>query len=217
MSQQPMEANTLVALLVMGLVFGGAALISILSLAARFANRAPVNHLARPSLFRYVKPDTIRRRMPELPTAIRQEARPVGSLVGSSVAALEALVPSLHITEKALHGQLQDAYEQGALAVYAVLLRGGFLATPVKLEALKTALNTALEPAHGRLFPLAGGALTRFNAAVASVPVEPLALSGAPTSPARPPLQVAAGRPDGYALNRESGDRIDELRAEPAP
>ena len=37
------------------------------------------------------------------------------------------------------------------------------------------------------------------------------------TPPARPPLQVAAGRPEAYALDRDSGDRVDELRAEPAP
>ena len=38
-----------------------------------------------------------------------------------------------------------------------------------------------------------------------------------PAPPARSPLQVAAGRPEAYALDRDSGDRIDGLRAEPAP
>lgn len=43
-------------------------------------------------------------------------------------------------------------------------------------------------------------------------PPEPL-----PVAPTRPPLQVAAGRPDGYALDRDSGARLgpSELAYEP--
>lgn len=104
----------------------------------------------------------------QLPSEYDTEGRTEGSVEAGA----EATEPSHYITEKALQLQVKDAYEAGLIDLYAVLLRGGFLAEPVKVEALKKAIHEAM-PARKALFPMGGGSLQRFNQKVEAVPVRP--------------------------------------------
>lgn len=100
----------------------------------------------------------------------------------------------LVITEKALRDQGREAYEQGAIDVYAALLKGGYLDQHVKARRLG-ALKQTIHQLTGRrtgIFGATGGkALQRFNELVDAVPVE------RPQAPEQPPpaqLTPIAGR-----------------------
>jgi hypothetical protein len=81
----------------------------------------------------------------------------------------------LHISEKALREQGRDAYEQGAIDVYATLLKLGYLDEAVRarqLGGLKQAIHK-LTFRHTGIFGATGGkTLQRFNELVDAVPLE---------------------------------------------
>lgn len=149
-----------------------------------------VNHYGDDAADDYDEPRPTPVRVISLPS------RPVGEVKREgSVGSGAALPPGvLHITEKALRERERDAYEQGALDVYAALLKGGYLDQHVKARRLG-ALKQTIHQLTGRrtgIFGATGGkALQRFNELVDAVPVE------RPQAPEQPPpaqLTPIAGR-----------------------
>lgn len=129
-----------------------------------------------------------------LPSWYAQEGSEEGSEEASAGSDPELV--TLHIN--ALQLRERDAYELGAIHVYAALLKGGYLDEAVRarrLGALKQVIHKLAYEHSGLFGATSGNNLQRFNRLVEAVPVEPPA-AASPPQPRRTPIvgrEVPAG------------------------
>lgn len=174
-----MSLNDLVGMILFGAIAGAVIILGALQLIARFLPDDVVTEEARkPSRIsigtagRYVDFSPEPRPAPSLPS------RPVaeGRKEGSEKPAPEAAPGIVHITEKALQLRLREAYENGAMDVYAALLKGGHLDAAVQARKVG-AIKATIHELAGRHTPIfgagGGGSLQRFNRLLDEVPVPP--------------------------------------------